>query len=262
MKSMPGTTFCVQNATCSVSAKKLSTLRLSTSLPIGRTGMSSSGISLVASSTSKSKPSANSSSNSCTPSSHSGKLPCSIEVHRSRRWKSGSAPLILTASFHITDCRPSTGFQWNLTYVDAPSALTKRKLWTPKPSMKRNDRGTARSDMTHMIMCIDSGISETKSQKLSCADWAWGKSRSGSGFTACTMSGNLIASWMKNTGMLLPTRSQLPALVYSFTAKPRTSRARSAEPLLPATVEKRTNTSVCSPGRWNRSADVTSASDS
>ena len=33
-----------------------------------------------------------------------------------------------------------------------------------------------------MIMCMLSGISETKSQKLSCADCAWGKPRSGAGF--------------------------------------------------------------------------------
>ena len=41
--------------------------------------------------------------------------------------------------------------------------------------------------------------------------------------------------------------SQLPSFVYSFTAKPRTSRARSNEPLLPATVENRTNAGVRSP---------------
>ena len=66
-----------------------------------------------------------------------GKSPDWIAFQRSRRWKSGSAPLILTASFQITDCRPSFGFQWNLTKVDFPSALTSRKVWTPKPSMKR-----------------------------------------------------------------------------------------------------------------------------
>ena len=49
--------------------------------------------------------------------------------------------MIFTASFQTTDCRPSFGFQWNLTKVDLPSALTKRKVWTPKPSMKRNERG-------------------------------------------------------------------------------------------------------------------------
>ena len=48
VKSMPGTTCAVQNATCSVSAKKLSGLRFSTSLPTGMTGTSSSGTILVA----------------------------------------------------------------------------------------------------------------------------------------------------------------------------------------------------------------------
>ena len=132
---------------------------------------------------------------------------------RSRRWKSGSAPLILTASFQTTDCRPCFGFQWNLTKVDFPSALTRRKVWTPKPSMKRNERGIVRSDMIHMIMCMLSGESEMKSQKLSWAVCACGKPRSGSGLAAWIRSGNLIASWMKKTGMLLPTRSQLPSLV-------------------------------------------------
>ena len=32
----------------------------------------------------------------------------------------------------------------------------------------------ARSDITHMIMCMDSGISEMKSQNVSCADAACG----------------------------------------------------------------------------------------
>ena len=79
--------------------------------------------------------------------------------------------------------------------------------------MNRNDRGIARSDIVHITMCVASGISETKSQKLSCADCACGNPRSGSCLTAWTRSGNLIASWMKNTGMLLPTRSQLPSCV-------------------------------------------------
>ena len=35
--------------------------------------------------------------------------------------------------------------------------------------MKRKERGMARSDIAHMIMCMLSGISEMKSQKLSCA---------------------------------------------------------------------------------------------
>ena len=101
-----------------------------------------------------------------------------------------------------------------------------------------------------------------KSQKVSWAVAACGKPRSGSILTACTRSGNLIASWMKNTGMLLPTRSQLPSLVYSLTAKPRTSRGVSTEPAPPATVEKRVNTGVCSPTSVRILAVVYLASDS
>ena len=70
----------------------------------------------------------------------------------------------------------------------------RRKVWTPKPSMKRNERGMVRSDMIHSAMLIDSGVSEMKSQKLSCAVCAWGKPRSGSCFAAWIRSGNFIAS--------------------------------------------------------------------
>ncbi|MNT86363.1 hypothetical protein D3C72_2266390 [compost metagenome] len=58
VKSRPGTICAAQKATCSVSAKKLSGLRSSTIRPMGTTGTSSSGTILVASSTSKLKPSA------------------------------------------------------------------------------------------------------------------------------------------------------------------------------------------------------------
>ena len=60
----------------------------------------------------------------------------------------------------------------------------------------------ARSDMIHINMWADSGISEAKSQKLSWAVWACGNPRSGSCLAAWIRSGNLTASWMKNTGML------------------------------------------------------------
>jgi len=83
---------------------------------------------MVESSTSNSNESANASSKSCIPSSYSGGLPCVIASQRSRRWKSGSAPLIFSASFHITDCIPSTGFQWNFTNVDRPWAFTSRNV--------------------------------------------------------------------------------------------------------------------------------------
>ena len=55
-------------------------------------------------------------------------------------------------------------------------------------------RGMARSDMAHIIMCVDSGIKEMKSQKVSWALPACGIALCGSGLTACTRSGNFIAS--------------------------------------------------------------------
>ena len=84
-------------------------------------------------------------------------------------------------------------------------------MWTPKPSMKRSERGMARSDIVHSTMCVASGIREMKSQKVSWALAACGQPRSCSSLTECTRSGNFIASWMKKTGMLLPTMSQLPS---------------------------------------------------
>ena len=83
----------------------------------------------------------------------------------------------------------------------------------PKPSIIRKLRGMARSDITHMIMCMDSGINETKSQNVSWAEAAWGISLCGSGLTAWMRSGNFTASWMKKIGMLFPTRSKLPSSV-------------------------------------------------
>jgi hypothetical protein len=60
---------------------------------------------------------------------------------------------------------------------------------------------------------MDSGTSATKSHSVLWADDACGISLCGSGFTAWTKSGNLMPSWMKNTGMLLPTRSKFPSSV-------------------------------------------------
>ncbi len=149
----------------------------------------------------------------CTPSSHSSGAPASIPSAMSRRWKSGSKPCVNWASSHSREWTPASGFQWNFTKLVWPASLTRRKVWTPKPSMVRNERGRPRSLMFHMTWWVASVCWETKSQKVSCADWACGISRSGCGFAAWTRSGNLMASWTKKTGMLLPTRSKLPCSV-------------------------------------------------
>ena len=84
----------------------------------------------------------------------------------------------------MSDCDPIVGRQWNFTNVDLPVAFTKRKVCTPNPSIIRNERGSVRSDIAHISMCMLSGIRLAKSQKVSCALAAWGKPRSGSIFTA------------------------------------------------------------------------------
>jgi len=59
-----------------------------------------------------------------------------------------------------------------------------------------------------MTMCIDSGLCEMKSN---CRLASWRKV-TGSGFWEWMKSGNLIASRIKNTPRLLPTRSQFAVL--------------------------------------------------
>lgn len=105
------------------------------------------------------------------------------------------------------------GFQWNFARVVAPFASTRRNVWTPKPSIIRKERGRARSDMFQSVWWVASVCRDTKSQKVSWALCACGISRPGCGFAAWMMSGNLMASWMKKTGMLLPTRSKVPSAV-------------------------------------------------
>ena len=114
-----------QKATCSVSAKKLSGQRSSTMRPMTCNGTSSSGISLVESRWSNGKASACSCVNSCTASSHSGKVARGRSPRTGRgggsrgrrRRSSPPRPTPWTAG-------PASGRQWNLTKVDVPSALT------------------------------------------------------------------------------------------------------------------------------------------
>jgi hypothetical protein len=58
-------------------------------------------------------------------------------------------------------------------------------------------------------MCIDSGVWLMKS-KMRFGSW---RKVTGSGLSEWMTSGNLIASRMKKTARLLPTRSQLPSSV-------------------------------------------------
>ena len=83
--------------------------------------------------------------------------------------------------------------------------------------------------------------------------WVWG-----SLFWVWMKWGNLAGSRMKKTGVLLNTQSQLPSSVLSLRAKPRGSRAVSAEPDSPPTVEKRAVTRTFLPTPWKRDIEVKS----
>jgi hypothetical protein len=67
--------------------------------------------------------------------------------------------------------------------------------------------------MAQKSVCRVLGWELKKSHAESWAVAAWGVSLSGLGLTECTRSGNWMASWMKKTGMLLPTISKLPSSV-------------------------------------------------
>lgn len=69
----------------------------------------------------------------------------------------------------------------------------------------------------------------------------------GSRFWVWMKWGNLAGSRIKKTGVLLNTQSRLPSSVLILIANPRGSRAVSADPDSPPTVEKRTVTGASLP---------------
>lgn len=69
--------------------------------------------------------------------------------------------------------------------------------------MWRYDAGMPRSPNSQVTWCVDSGDRLQKSQTLSGSV----EPVYGSRFWVWMKSGNLMASLMKNTGVLLPTRS-------------------------------------------------------
>ncbi len=105
--------------------------------------------------------------------------------------------------------------------------------------------------MSHVTWCFDSGESVQKSH---CMSWSRRPLRARR-FCDRMKFWNFMGSRMKKTGVLLPTMSQLPSRVYSFSENPRGSRQVSGLPRSPATVENRMMPSVTSPG-WNTAALV------
>ena len=158
-----------EKATCSVSAKKLSGLRSSTILPTGVKRNQLLGDQLGGIEDVERKRTAVFSSNIWTASSHSGKSPLAMASNRSRRWNPDRRH---RASRPRPNERRRADLRAPMELHERrfPAASMKRNVWTPKPSIIRSDRGSVRSDIAHIIMCMLSGISDTKSQKVSWAE--------------------------------------------------------------------------------------------
>src|SRR5271156_5082367 len=100
--------------------------------------------------------------------------------------------------------------------------------------------------------CSDSGERDQKSHII-VGDF---RLVSGSRFWVWMKSPNFNGSRIKKTGVLFPVISQLPSSVYNFSANPRGSRAVSAEPFSPPTVENRRKVGVFLPTCENIFAGV------
>ena len=99
--------------------------------------------------------------------------------------------------------------KWNLTQTRSFAALIIEKVWLPKRCIWRKLRGMPRSDIVIVTWCSASGTNVQKSQLLS----ALRIPVRGSRLIAWLRSGKRSGSRWKNTGVLLPTRSQLPSSV-------------------------------------------------
>ena len=168
---MPGTMLVGRNATCSVSAKKLSTLRLSVILPIDpdrhvllrdQLGRVEHVIGLRV--------------GERLVEHLDAELPFrEVAACRSPRTGRGGGsrcrpPASFSASSQIGRLEPELRLPVELDEarlalgVDQPEGVDAEPLHHP-----RSERGSVRSDIAHISMCVVSGISDAKSQKVSCA---------------------------------------------------------------------------------------------
>ena len=118
-------------------------------------------------------------------------------------WKSGSPPTIALASASVKNSIPWSVVKWYFTQNRSPPALTHMNVWLEKPSMFRHVRGIPRSPMSKVTWCADSGESVQKSHCMLLSRRCVSARR----FCEWMKSENLLGSRMKNTGVLLPTRS-------------------------------------------------------
>ena len=221
-------------------------------------------MSFVASRTSKANWSAKSSSKSCRPSSHSGKSPTVIASQRSRRWKSGSAPLIFTASFHTTDCMPELRLPVELHErrpargVDEPERVDAEALHEPE----RARDGPVRHRPHQHVRRLRHRAT-TKSQKLSCAVCGLREAAVGLLLGRVDQVGELDRVLDEEHRDVVA--DDVPVALAGCRASPR-SRARRGRGRASPCCRRRSRSArtrvSARPRRWKRSARVRSASDS
>ena len=74
-------------------------------------------------------------------------------------------------------CRPRASSAISPTMSTRPAAVRSGTCGPPNPSIVANERGIARSDMTHRSMCVDSGFGGSRSPRMCRALTALGGSR-------------------------------------------------------------------------------------
>ena len=142
----------------------------------------------------------------------------------------------------------------------SPSALTSRKVWTPKPSIVRNERGMPRSLMFHMTWCVASVCSDTKSQNVSWADCAWGISTVGLGLGGVDDVGELDAVLDEEHRHVVADQVEGALVGVELHREPSGVTDGVRRPREPSTVENRVKTRCsCPSGRGTRPWSPTSA---
>ena len=127
--------------------------------------------------------------------------------------------------------------------------------------MKRKERGIARSDMTHMIMCIDSGVRRDEVPEIVMRRLRLRKGSVGLRLHGVNDVGKLDRILDEEDRDVVADEVPVAFLGIELDGKAAHVAGEVEEPFEPATVEKRTKAGVFSPARWKMSARVYLASE-
>ena len=114
-----------------------------------------------------------------------------------------------------------------------------------------------RSLMFHITWWVASVCRETKSQKVSCADWAWGISRSGCGLAGVDDVGELDAVLDEEDRHVVADQVERALVGVELHREAPGVADRVGGPREPSTVEKRVKTFVWRPFPFRNAALVT-----